>query len=157
MVTAILDGIDVPMLNLEPYKQSLKSTSLAGCIQLAREWLARCEESHAECNQEERSDFEYPLRLIEIADESKRLVILDSSRSRSVRYVALSHCWGAEQPLRTCSTNIDRHKEGIAQSDLPATFRDASEYIFGCASIQGSEKLDGYHLTPILEWQKAYH
>lgn len=129
MVTATLDGIDAPMLNLEPYKQSLKCASLAGCIQLTRDWLARCEECHAECNQEERSDFEYPLRLIDIADESQRLTTIDSSRSRSVRYVALSHCWGATQPLRTCSTNIDRHIEyGISQSDLPATFRDASEY-----------------------------
>lgn len=118
------------MLNLEPYKQSLRCASLAGCIPLAREWLVRCEESHVECVNEDKSDFEYPLRLIEMDDESQRLTAIDSSRSRSVRYVALSHCWGAAQPLRTCSTNIDRHmKDGIPQSHLPATFRDASESI----------------------------
>ncbi|KAG6362291.1 hypothetical protein INS49_010521 [Diaporthe citri] len=89
---AILDGIEAPILNLEPYKQSLKCPSLAGCIQLASEWLARCEKSHAECNNEDKSDFEYPLRLIDIADESQRLIIVNSSRSRSVRYMALSHC-----------------------------------------------------------------
>lgn len=139
MVTAILDGIGEPMLNLEPYKQSLKCPSLAGCIQLAREWLARCEEGHAECNNVDKGDFEYPLRLIELADESQRLTTIDSSRSKSVRYVALSHCWGPAQPLRTCSTNIDRHRgDGIPQSDLPATFRDASESIFGCAYFQRS-------------------
>lgn len=119
------------MPNLEPYKQSLKSASLAGCIQLAREWLARCEQSHAECNNEGKSKFEYPMRLIELTDESQKLEMIDLSPSRSVRYVALSHCWGAAQPFRTCRRNIDKHiKDGISKNDLPVTFRDASESAF---------------------------
>lgn len=139
------------MPNLEPYKQSLKSPSLAGCTQLAREWLARCEQSHVECDNEGKSEFEYPIRLIEIIDEPQKLVIADSSRSRSVRYVALSHCWGAAQPFRTCRRNIDKHiKEGISKNELPATFRDASESVFCYAYVRGSES---WHLTPILEWQ----
>lgn len=130
MVTTHLDENEVPKVKLEPYKQSLQCASLAGCIELAREWLARCRNSHAECEETSKSEFNYPMRLIDIADETQRLVTVNVIKSRIVRYVALSHCWGNTQPLKTLGSNVDRHvKDGIPLSDLPRTFRDASKSI----------------------------
>lgn len=130
MVTVHLEENAEPRIQLEPYKQSLQSASLAGCIELAREWLARCRNSHAECEETSKSEFNYPMRLINIAGETQRLVTIDVIRSRIVRYVALSHCWGITQPLKTLGSNFDRHvKDGIPLSDLPRTFRDASKSI----------------------------
>lgn len=125
-----LDEDDEPKIKLEPYKQSLECVALAGCIELAREWLTRCKNSHSEC-ENMNSEFEYPMRLIDIAGQVPRLVTVNLIESRVVRYVALSHCWGTAQPLRTLGSNIDRHvKDGIPQSDLPITFRDASKSNF---------------------------
>lgn len=114
-------------MKLQPYKKIFKSSSSPECLQLAREWLASCESAHAKCK-EDKSAFEYPTRLIEIADGTYRLITMDLNRSTSTRYVALSHCWGKAQPLKTSRANIDRHIEiGISQSELPATFIDASK------------------------------
>lgn len=130
MVTIHLEEDAEPRIKLEPYKQSLQSTSLAGCIELAREWLARCRNSHTECEETSKSEFNYPMRLIDIAGGTQRLVTIDVIRSRIVRYVALSHCWGITQPLKTLCSKFDRHvKDGIPLSDLPRTFRDASKSI----------------------------
>lgn len=123
----MLEDNEGPTLKLQPYKEIFKSSSSPECLQLAREWLVSCESVHAKCK-EDKSAFEYPTRLIEIADGAYRLVTIDLNSSRSTRYVALSHCWGKAQPLKTCRANIDRHMEnGVSQSELPATFIDASK------------------------------
>lgn len=132
-MTPSLDENDEPKMKLEPYKQSLEFASLAGCIEMAREWLVRCKNNHAECQNTEKSDFNYPMRLIDIDGQAQQLVTINLVTSSIIRYVALSHCWGNAQPLKTLSSNIDRHvKDGIPQSDLPATFRDASKSISEC-------------------------
>ncbi|RYP41184.1 hypothetical protein DL767_001188 [Monosporascus sp. MG133] len=47
--------------------------------------------------------------------------------SPSMRYVALSHCWGAstKAPFRTTKANHDDNLKGIPLTALPRTFRDA--------------------------------
>lgn len=125
---ALLGKNQTPNLKLESYKQIQKSASSPGCIQLARKWLAACENSHQKCKKKFKSDFKYPMRLISIANDTQRLISLDCSHSRDIRYVALSHCWGRMQFLKTCASNINRHMNyGIPHSELPQTFRDASE------------------------------
>lgn len=147
MVTNLLDENQAPRVKLEPYKQSLQCASLAGCIELAREWLARCRNSHVECEEISKSEFNYPMRLIDIAGEAQRLVTINVVKSRLVRYVALSHCWGGAQPLKTLGSNIDRYvKDGIPHNDLPATFRDASKSILFLCNMTAT-KLD--HWTPL--------
>ncbi|KAK2609863.1 hypothetical protein N8I77_003340 [Diaporthe amygdali] len=95
-------------------------------MQLAHEWLVRCESNHTECIQKDINHFKYPMRLIDITDQAQRLITLDMSSDTDVHYVALSHCWGTAQPLKTCRENIDRHiTYGMSQTELPATFRDA--------------------------------
>lgn len=41
------------------------------------------------------------------------------------KYIALSHCWGPSQPLRTLKMNIGLHQDGIDLSSMPQTFKDA--------------------------------
>lgn len=73
MVTIHLKENEGPRMKLEPYKQRLQCASLAGCIELAREWLTRCRNSHAECEETSKSEFNYPMRLIDIAGVTRRL------------------------------------------------------------------------------------
>ncbi|KAF2438468.1 HET-domain-containing protein, partial [Karstenula rhodostoma CBS 690.94] len=41
------------------------------------------------------------------------------------QYATLSHCWGARQPLATTKATITARERGIADTQLPQTFRDA--------------------------------
>jgi hypothetical protein len=40
-------------------------------------------------------------------------------------YIALSHCWGSTNLIRTTTRTLSTHEEGILITDLPKTFRDA--------------------------------
>lgn len=40
-------------------------------------------------------------------------------------YVALSHCWGPEPPLKTTSKNRRQMERDLSWSFLPKTFQDA--------------------------------
>lgn len=128
MFMALLGENESPNLRLEPHKQIQKSASSPGCLQLARNWLAACENSHQKCTKKFKSDFRYPMRLISIANHRQRLMTLDYGHSTGIRYVALSHCWGKMQFLRTCASNINRHiNYSIPQNELLQNFRDASK------------------------------
>lgn len=128
MLMDLLGENETPNVKLESYKEIQKSASSPECIQIARKWLAACENSHQKCTRKFKSDLKYPMRLIFIANDTQRLISLDCSHSRDIRYVALSHCWGRMQFLKTCASNINRHMNyGIPHSELPQTFRDASK------------------------------
>ena len=71
-----------------------------------------------------------PKRLLEISDNDKKdseapRVRLIESSGLSVKYIALSHCWGRIQSFQTTSANIEEMKRGFQYEDTPATFRDA--------------------------------
>jgi hypothetical protein len=52
-----------------------------------------------------------------------------SEKNVSVKYVALSHCWGqaSQRPLITTTSNLAQHSHHIPFLDLPQTFKDAVE------------------------------
>ncbi|KAH8743383.1 heterokaryon incompatibility protein-domain-containing protein [Hyaloscypha finlandica] len=103
---------------------------------MIRKWLDACEENHADdCCQPARymEGFTVPTRLIEVKGRddvgSPRLVLGTSISSTSdLRYIALSHCWGAspERTIpQTTSLNINDRKRRIPWDTLPKTFQDA--------------------------------
>jgi hypothetical protein len=65
-----------------------------------------------------------PSRLIDLRSDVIRLV-LDPEESTQGSYVALSHCWGDSQPIRTMSGNLASFRDQIPAKELPPTFLDA--------------------------------
>lgn len=90
---------------------------------LWRSWIDECVESHEPCYSLDRTKYT-PTRLIDVrsAATTPRLV---ESCGEFPDYVALSHCWGGSLPLRTTTTNLHDHLDGIPWELMPATFRDA--------------------------------
>lgn len=43
----------------------------------------------------------------------------------NLRYVCLSHCWGSSHVLRTTTSNLEMHCNGIPWESLPKSFQDA--------------------------------
>ena len=85
-------------------------------------WLSTCREAHKQCR--DQYDALRPSRIIRIQDDIVKLV-LHLEDPILVSYVALSHCWGRSQPLRTTSENIANLQQGISHKSLPQTFKDA--------------------------------
>jgi hypothetical protein len=83
-----------------------------------------CAQSHRICNA--GNDETKPRRLIKInSHTSPPELNLQIDEIERVQYVALSHCWGAHQPLRTTHENVLRLKNCITWSLLPRCFQDA--------------------------------
>jgi hypothetical protein len=47
------------------------------------------------------------------------------SAGKKGAYVALSHCWGGDMPVKLLTSNIEQLSSYISLDDLPANFRDA--------------------------------
>lgn len=56
------------------------------------------------------------------------IIRLVDSRSlpQSTTWVALSYCWGGDQPVQTKKENLAQHYAGIAVNSIPKTLRDAT-------------------------------
>jgi hypothetical protein len=89
---------------------------------LARNCLSACCDGHNECDN--AYDSRRPSRLLDIRGGNFKL-ILQSENPTTAPYVALSHCWGNAQPLRTLSKNFANFQKGISLELLPQTFLDA--------------------------------
>ncbi|KAF2181009.1 HET-domain-containing protein, partial [Zopfia rhizophila CBS 207.26] len=99
---------------------------------LLRAWLRWCDKSH-NCNEHNpKSKVALPTRLLYVGDPDPDVLCLYCPKKKdSVKYVALSHCWGKHPPTKNspqfCTTNdnIKSRLEGFSFSELPKTFRDA--------------------------------
>ncbi|CAK7228610.1 hypothetical protein SBRCBS47491_006963 [Sporothrix bragantina] len=67
-----------------------------------------------------------PTRVLDLAGsrETGMIRLVDGNGDRG-KYVALSHCWGSSQPMKTTASTLQQHKQGIRLASLPKTFRDA--------------------------------
>ncbi|KAG4255687.1 hypothetical protein FPRO03_04636 [Fusarium proliferatum] len=98
-------------------------------LQTVAEWLSNCETHHAECR-ETVSILPKRLLGLEQTEHSKVLKLVESSAitEKNIRYATLSHCWGPKTsapPLRTTSSNIKDHIQGISLGELTLNFRHA--------------------------------
>jgi hypothetical protein len=88
---------------------------------LLKRWLNVCHQNH-DCIPTETP---LPDRVLELYSNQSyvRIKLVETSRSRA--YIALSHCWGTTQTVRTLISNIDHFKQNIPFVTLPKTFQDA--------------------------------
>jgi Heterokaryon incompatibility protein (HET) len=102
-------------------------------IRFVRETLSHCVRSHAVCYKSisgvhEWARVELPTRVIFIdkpENGDKIKVRLVETKGKMGQFIALSHRWGAVQPLQTTKANQSAHYERINEEHLPKTFRDA--------------------------------
>jgi hypothetical protein len=83
--------------------------------------LNECTSTHRQCSSSSK-DQKTPRRLIDITSDRPKLI---EDHGLVERYVCLSHCWGEQQPLRTTTATIQKHKHEIAWDAIPRTFQDA--------------------------------
>lgn len=92
---------------------------------LWRSWMDDCCKTHTLCNAIKQHEHA-PTRLIDVGSETIAPRLIESRRGLQ-EYVALSHCWGDDLPLRTTSANYHEHTTAISWEAMPTTFRDAIE------------------------------
>jgi hypothetical protein len=96
-------------------------------------WIQSCSLIHDECRTVKcaavSDESKLPTRLIEIGDVGNLTVRVretsELQQSEFEEYMTLSHCWGAVVPKKLTKDNYLSMLEGIALSDLPATFLEA--------------------------------
>jgi hypothetical protein len=95
---------------------------------LLRAWLHQCDEFH-DCSSAMGAAI--PSRLLYVGPaNTDTLRLCCSNKNKTLRYVALSHCWGMiteAEKRQFCTTdeNINARQNGFDISELPKTFRDA--------------------------------
>ena len=91
---------------------------------LISSWMQQCREDHPQCRP--NSDT-MPARLIEIVEigTKYRLRLQHTDNLGSVPFVALSYCWGGDQPVMCWEHLVPRFSIAIPFADLPATVQDA--------------------------------
>lgn len=95
-------------------------------MDLVTQWLNQCRENHEVCNKKPSSSW-VPTRLIDVGDgpDDMPKLVLREQVPKGHQFVALSHCWGKVQILKTLTDNFASHREGIDPSTLPTTFLHA--------------------------------
>lgn len=88
-------------------------------------WMRMCDELHAECRVLKAKDSSLPTRVIRVGISGSASCKLVDGAGLEGPYAALSHCWGALQPLTTTMSTLAQRQSGIPDDYLPQTFRDA--------------------------------
>jgi hypothetical protein len=111
--------------------------SLQQVTAFIQENLEKCVNSHQACSsQAEDADDKprVPDRLLYLGnvdqDNDTGPVLIETNEHpwkdpQSKHYVALSHCWGSQQPIKTTQRTYNKFKESMTWSILPKTFQDA--------------------------------
>ncbi|KAI4865842.1 HET-domain-containing protein [Hypoxylon rubiginosum] len=111
-----LPGVYEPCENIPLSSDSLKA------FELARRWLYTCRANHTKCAF--TSESFTTSRILDVSLEDPKLLLREDLQD-AIEYIALSHCWGKSQPLKTVRDNLDSHRKRIPFETLPATFKDA--------------------------------
>ena len=108
----------------------------ARTVKDVRNWVRNCEDErngyHKICSLTERAYV--PTRLISISGPLDQLQLKivcgdDMGEHDMSRYVALSYCWGGDQPSKLTQKNHDLYKKSIAWKTLPKTIQDAAKTV----------------------------
>ncbi|KAF2815398.1 HET-domain-containing protein, partial [Mytilinidion resinicola] len=97
-------------------------------LRLAKRWLRQCLKEHPECA--DTRCVRLPDRLLYIRtrdfkSRSFEVQLVETDGAKGC-YVALSHCWGKVQPLKTRNEeDLKKWKKGIPWAELPRTFQDS--------------------------------
>jgi hypothetical protein len=89
-------------------------------------WLRECEQNHPSCPGKPVSS---PRRLIDLGvpepPNAVRKIRLVQDLDKPVKYIALSHCWGAYRAFLTTKDTLEQKMQSITWNEFPKTFRDA--------------------------------
>src|ERR1700760_2111274 len=91
-------------------------------LPVAKHWYRQCCTSHERCNRSTKSA--PPTRLLDISNEEPRLCLAEEVES-SVKYAALSHCWGSLDYVKLTTATFESFRLRIPSEALPKTFKDA--------------------------------
>lgn len=89
---------------------------------IINEWLRYCISNHPNCSQVKFTSSS--TRISDVGQDSSRLLITNPA-SHTGPYMALSHCWGAHQPLITTKATIHERLNGLEFNSLPKNFKGA--------------------------------
>ncbi|CZR62676.1 uncharacterized protein PAC_12573 [Phialocephala subalpina] len=98
------------------------------CLELAREWMKKCDTEHNLCGRPISSRL--PTRVIDVGPDatSDTVYLRETTESNRDLYMSLSHCWGKEQIITTTTSTLLARKASInlsELSELSENFRDA--------------------------------
>ncbi|KAI3331751.1 HET-domain-containing protein [Xylariaceae sp. AK1471] len=116
-VDSPLSDIFKPSCDLEP------DTECDRYLTQARGWVRDCCENHNDCKR--RLSTTLPTRVLDVSLRGDVVFLCEPEQTQRGSYVALSHVWGGQVPIRTTTENINLFKGGIRLDSLPKTFRDA--------------------------------
>ncbi|KAI1757948.1 HET-domain-containing protein [Xylaria castorea] len=112
-----LSDIFEPSSDLEP------DTACGKYLAQAKSWVDSCCETHEYCK--DRLSAALPTRVLDVARQEDSVFLCEPEETQMGSYVALSHVWGGEVPIRTTTGTLNLFKDGIRLDSLPRTFRDA--------------------------------
>ena len=92
-----------------------------------KSWLSECQDSHTSC----RAALQRytPKRLLEISHDNGTFML--RSRASIDQYIALSYCWGGDQPSKTTKASLRAETQPRMIKTLPATIQDAIRVVQG--------------------------
>lgn len=94
-----------------------------GSFDYVRSWLHRCDSQHISCS---KTHHEFvPKRLIRVNSDSRHSTVTLVSPDSSVKYAALSYCWGGPLRFKTNSETLSSALAGLPVEVLPQTVQDA--------------------------------
>ncbi|KAF2835865.1 HET-domain-containing protein, partial [Patellaria atrata CBS 101060] len=114
---------DDPIFSLIVARPIHKDISSEASFDLFKTWSNICEQKHSKCYPTLPPVL--PTRVIRLGDDGSAALTL-SGGARG-RWVALSHCWGGMQPIKTELISLDDHCRELRWTELPELFRDAIE------------------------------
>ncbi|PKS12644.1 hypothetical protein jhhlp_000852 [Lomentospora prolificans] len=121
----------IPKMRDVPRPSSLLSDEL---LSQARQWIAKCEGSHAACVSPLSPTL--PKRLVHIQgrpgrgrDDGLKLRLWEPAPGDIDRYVCLSHCWGRHPLITTRRENLESYYSSIPWKTLSKTFQDSIRFV----------------------------
>ncbi|RSL61509.1 hypothetical protein CEP51_013626 [Fusarium floridanum] len=129
-VREILSDIVVGELTkaLETPNLMSPSTGSTESLDFVKSCLETCRTHHESCSSTESSVPWLPTRLIQVEQDTLRLVE-SAEATITDPFVSLSHCWGGADILTLTTENIKALKEDIPFLELPETFQDAIQVV----------------------------
>ncbi|KAH8592275.1 heterokaryon incompatibility protein-domain-containing protein [Bisporella sp. PMI_857] len=93
------------------------------CFSFIHDRIQNCCASHPKCGGSISAPL--PKRVINIGSTAKDPIRLAEPSNIQAAYIALSHCWGGHQPIKTTSSSLPQMQANIEWNDLSRVFQDA--------------------------------
>lgn len=92
----------------------------------ARRWLSDCEQTHSKCRAfNVLKKPHMPSRVLEVVGTPRELSVRLVANPKRAPYIALSYCWGGDQPAKLTKHRLTAYSHGVPLEQLPQTIKDA--------------------------------